>query len=64
MTFIITNYHNLCKIYHFGSEGLHHYMLMNQGCASARKFVNICEFVSGICEFDLEKLIHRGVNIA
>ena len=25
------------------------------GCSSACKFVNICEFVSGICEFYLEK---------
>ena len=25
-----------------------------QGCASARKFANICEFVSEICEFDLK----------
>ena len=23
--------------------------------ASARKFANICEFVSGICEFNLKK---------
>ena len=25
-----------------------------QGCASARKFANICEFESEICEFDLK----------
>ena len=29
-----------------------------QGCASARKFANICELISEICEFHLEKLIH------
>ena len=30
-----------------------------QGCASARKFANICEFVSEIYEFDLKKTTHR-----
>ena len=26
-----------------------------QGCANPRKFANICEFISEICEFDLRE---------
>ena len=33
-------------------------VLNAQGCASTRKFTNICEFVYGICKFDLEELMH------
>ena len=37
-------------------------IVIEKGCASACKFANICEFVSKICEFDLEKLIHLYIQ--
>ena len=38
------------------SVGLEAYALCSEGCANPRKFANICEFISEICEFGLEEL--------
>ena len=44
-----------------GSVGVHVGSVGVPGCASTCKFANICEFVSEICEFYFEKLIHLHI---